>query len=276
MSPTDIPAGSRPAGATALDLSGATALVTGSGRNLGLAIATRLALAGARVVVHERTEEDATSGRRAAAERAPAADIHAVWFDLGSPAAIDAGFDRLRRAGLTPSVLVNNAAHLDVGSGGFLAQSREAFREVLEVNLFAVHHLSRLAAEAMVAAGGGAIVMISSLAGERAIHGRPGYDASKAALDGLTRAMALELAPHGVRVNEIAPGYVLTDRWEELAPDVLRQRRDNTPGGAPTAGTEIAELVALLASERVPSMIGSRLVIDGGLAAQQVPRSAAV
>lgn len=256
-----------------IDLSDETALVTGAGRNLGLAIATRLAAAGARVIVHALTDAEAASATRAIDELVPDADLHAVAFDLAGPDQIEAAYRRLRAEGLTPSILVNNAAHLDAESPGFLAQPREAFREVLEVNLFAAHHLSQLAAAAMVEAGRGAIVMISSLAGERAIHERPAYDASKAALDGLTRAMAIELAPRGVRVNAIAPGYVHSDRWDGLSAEALERRRANVPWGAPTAASEIAEIVALLASDRVPSMIGTRIVIDGGLAAQQLPKA---
>lgn len=259
--------------AGAIDLSSATALVTGSGRNLGLAIATRLAAAGARVVVHARTDAEAQNARREIIDVVPGAELTAVAFDLADPEQIDAAVDQLDAAGWSPSILVNNAALLDVESAGFMVQSREAFREVLDVNLFAVHHLSQRTAVAMVEAGHGAIIMISSLAGERAIHGRPAYDVSKSALDGLTRAMALELAPHGVRVNAIAPGYIHSDRWQHLTDEVVERRRANVPWGSPTAAREIAELVALLASDRVPSMVGSRIIIDGGLAAQQVPKS---
>ncbi|UYN84472.1 MAG: SDR family oxidoreductase [Microcella sp.] len=257
----------------AIDLSSATALVTGSSRNLGLAIATRLAAAAARVVVHARTDAEAQNARREIIELVPEAELTTAVFDLADADQIDAAVDELAAAGWSPSILVNNAALLDVESAGFMAQPREAFREVLEVNLFGVHHLSKRAAAAMIDEGRGAIIMISSLAGERAIHGRPAYDVSKSALDGLTRAMAIELAPHGVRVNAIAPGYIHSDRWQHLTDEALERRRANVPWGLPTEAAEIAELVALLASDLVPSMIGSRIIIDGGLAAQQVPRS---
>lgn len=273
MSSTDHGASSLTVNAGAIDLSAATALVTGAGRNLGLAIATRLAAAGSRVIVHALTDAEAQNAMHVIDELVPDAELVAVACDLSDPEQIDAAVDRLSAEGCAPSILVNNAALLDVQSAGFIAQPREEFRDVLEVNLFGVHHLSQRVAETMIDAGGGAIIMISSLAGERVIHGRPAYNVSKAALDGLTRAMALELAPHGVRVNEIAPGYIHSDRWQHLTPEVIERRRANVPWGAPTAASEIAELVALLASDRVPSMIGSRIIIDGGLAAQQLPKS---
>jgi 3-oxoacyl-[acyl-carrier protein] reductase len=177
---------------------------------------------------------------------------------------------------LEPDILVNNAAHLGLGRAGFLEQDRAFFREVLEVNIFGAFHCSQLAARAMKHRGAGSIVNISSLAGERAIRGRSAYNASKAALDGLSRAMALELAPCGIRVNTIAAGYIWTPRWEKLTPEDSQRRRLNIPSGGPTAPEEIAQAVMFLCSDAAPTLAGARLVIDGGLGVQQVPPDASV
>lgn len=110
-------------------------------------------------------------------------------------------------------------------------------------------------------------------AGEGPIWGRSAYSASKAALEGLTRAMSLELAQHDILVNCISAGYVWTPRWNDLSPENEARRRANTPGSEPTQQDEIARLTLFLASRQAPTLIGSRIVINGGLNAHQVPGS---
>lgn len=247
------------------------ALVTGSSHNLGLAIARHLADQVATVVVHGIDDAVATAAAARIAAETPGADLQAIGFDLSEPAAIEAGFAALAGRGLAPDVLVNNAAHLGLGPDGVLDGKPGFLREVFEVNVFAVHLCSVLAARHMAQAGRGAIVNISSLAGERAILGRTAYNASKAAVDGLTRSMAIELAPLGIRVNAIAPGYIWSERWTRISDDEAAARRARIPAGEPTAQEEIAALVAFLASDRAGTLTGERIVVDGGLNAQQNP-----
>lgn len=255
---------------------GKTVLVTGSTQNLGNSIAMLFAQAGARVVIHGSTPLKTEAARVMMASALPDAEIHATAFDLGKQEQIDAAFADLDARGLTPDILVNNAAHLGLGVSGFLEQSPEFFREVLEVNLFGAFRCSQLAALRMRERGGGAIVHISSLAGERVIWDRGGYNASKAALDGLARSMATELAPLGIRVNSISLGYVWTPRWDQLGLEKAARRRANIPCGQPTQQDEVARLALFLASDAAPSLIGSRILMDGGLSLQQVPRDVSV
>ena len=258
------------------DFRGRTVLVTGSTQNLGLSIAEAFAGAGARVVIHGPSLSEAQSAADALRATKEGMAVEAIAFDLGSQAEITAAFADLDQRGLMPDVLVNNAAHLGMGSSGFLEQSPDFFRSVMEVNLFGSFLCSQLAAKVMQARGGGAIIFISSLAGERAIWGRSAYNTSKAAIDGLMRSMALELAPSLIRVNAITPGYVWTPRWESIAKDTESRRLANIPAGAPTQQEEIARMTLFLASDAAPSLLGSRIVLDGGLDAQQVPRDIAV
>lgn len=260
------------------DFTGHTVLVTGSTQNLGHTIALLFARAGARTILHGRALADAQAACDRIHAESPAADVHAVHFSLGDAGEVDAAFADLRQRGLVPDILVNNAAHLGLGADTtFLGQTPEFFSEVIDANLIGTFRCSQLAALEMRARGkGGVIVNITSLAGERPIWGRSAYCTSKAALEGLTRAMSLELAQHDIRVNCISAGYIWTPRWNDLTPEHTERRRKNTPGRAPTQQEEIARLTLFLASRQAPTLIGSRIVIDGGLNAQQVPSDATV
>ncbi|TMR12784.1 SDR family oxidoreductase [Nonomuraea turkmeniaca] len=247
------------------------ALVTGASHNLGLAIARQLACDGAAVVVHGIDEAVAAAAAARIGAEVPDTEIHSIGFDLSDPQAIEAGFAVLAERGLAPGILINNAAHLGVSDDDVLEEDPRFFRQVFEVNVFAMHLCSVLAARHMARAGRGVIVNISSLAGERAIHRRAAYNASKAAVDGLTRSMAIDLAPLGIRVNAIAPGYVWSSRWNLLSDEETANRRARIPAGEPTAQEEIAKLVGFLATDHAPTLTGARIVIDGGIDAQQTP-----
>ncbi|MDF3056367.1 MAG: 3-oxoacyl-ACP reductase [Rariglobus sp.] len=260
------------------DFTGHTVLVTGSTQNLGHTIAMFFARAGARTILHGRALADAQGACDRIRAESPAADVHAVHFSLGDAGEVDAAFADLGQRGLMPDILINNAAHLGLGADTtFLGQTPEFFNEVIDANLVGTFRCSQLAALEMRTCGkGGSIINITSLAGERPIWGRSAYCASKAALEGLTRSMSLELAQHDIQVNCISAGYIWTPRWNNLAPEHVERRRKNTPGHEPTQQEEIARLTLFLASRQAPTLIGSRIVIDGGLNAQQVPSDATV
>ena len=260
------------------DFTGQTVLVTGSTQNLGHTIALLFARANARTILHGRALADAEEACCRVRKDAPSADVHALNFSLGDMASIEAAFASLKSRGLMPDILVNNAAHLGLGDDtSFLGQTPEFFGEVISANLIGTMRCSQLAAAHLRDENhGGSIINITSLAGERPIWGRSAYSTSKAALEGLTRAMSLELAQHDIQVNCISAGYVWTPRWNDLPPEHEARRRANTPGREPTQQDEIARLTLFLASRQAPTLIGSRIVIDGGLNAQQVARDAAV
>lgn len=259
------------------DFSGHTVLVTGSTQNLGHTIAQLFAQAGARTVLHGRNRTDAEAACQRIRAKFPDANLEATSFSLEDQEQIETSFGDLARRDLMPDILVNNAAHLGLGESRFLEQTPAFFNQVINANLIGTFRCSQLAAAHMRERGnGGAIVNITSLAGERAIWGRSAYCVSKAALESLTRAMSLELAQHNIHVNAISAGYIWTPRWNDLAPEYEKRRIQNTPGRAPTQQDEIARLVLFLASGQAPTLIGSRIVIDGGLNAQQVPSDVAV
>lgn len=258
-----------------LSFAGKTVLVTGSSRNLGLTIAAAFIEAGARVVIHGSAANLETAHAQLQADY-PDAAIFPISFDLGEQSAIEAGFEELEAKGWMPEVLINNAAHLGLGESGFLEQSPDFFREVIEVNLFGAFRCAQLTAQHLKAKGGGAIVNISSLASQQGIYGRSAYNVSKAALDGMTRAMAQELSGDGVRVNSLVLGYVWTERWNHLSEGVEARRRKNVPSAAPSAQEEIARTTLFLASESALTLVGAQVVLDGGMGIQQLPQDVGV
>jgi NAD(P)-dependent dehydrogenase (short-subunit alcohol dehydrogenase family) len=118
----------------------------------------------------------------------------------------------------------------------------------------------------------GVIVNIGSNTSQRPVRERTAYCASKGAIEAMTKAIALDLAPHGIRVNEVAPGYIWTSRWEQIAEATAARRRANVPLGEPASAEDVAAAVLYLASGEAGNITGARLVVDGGVTAQLVPR----
>jgi gluconate 5-dehydrogenase len=239
------------------DLSGRSALVTGSTRGLGLAFARALAEAGARVAVN---------GRSAAAAEEVAASIDgavAAPFDVTDEAAVAAGV-----AALGPvDVLVNNAG---IGQRKpLLDVSLEEWRSVLETNLTAAFLVARAVAPGMIERGSGKIVNVCSMTSELARETIAPYVASKGGLKMLTRAMCSEWARHGIQVNAIAPGYIETDLTEALRADAefdawLRRR---VPAGRWGVPDDLAGTIVFFASSASDFVNGQILFVDGGLTA---------
>jgi NAD(P)-dependent dehydrogenase (short-subunit alcohol dehydrogenase family) len=242
-------------------LDGRTAIVTGAGRGIGAAIASKLDADGARVALVARTE---------AQLRAVADTLHndplVIVADLSThdgPAAavaeaIGAFGDRL-------DILVNNAAA--VLRKPSIELTAGEIDELLHANVRSALLATVAALPTMVAAGAGSIVSISSVSGRRGTPSRVAYAASKAALDGMTRALAMEYGPAGIRANAVAPGIVATAMWrDQLAtPGVTEQVLEVIPTRRLTEPQEIADVVAFLASDASRSITGETLSADGGM-----------
>lgn len=241
------------------------ALVTGATRHTGYDIAAELRLQGAIVYVNGRDEAAVSAvvkrlgpgTRPALADLADEAQVrHMMKALLSEAGRID--------------LLVNNACHLGIGPD-FIDTPLALLDDVLAVNLRAVFLLSQLAAIDMSTRGEGCIVNIGSNTAERPIRRRSAYIASKGALDALTRAMAVELAPRGIRVNAIAAGYIHTTRWDALDDATRVRRRANVPLGREATGADIGRAVVFLASDMSGSIVGARLAVDGGTSTQLYP-----
>jgi NAD(P)-dependent dehydrogenase (short-subunit alcohol dehydrogenase family) len=248
---------------------GKRVLVTGASRNTGFGIARRFAEEGA-VVIMNGTSVEGVAQSAAAVREATGARIIEAAANIADRTQVETMFGLIERECGGLDVLVNNAAHLGIGPN-FLEVKPEFFAEVIGVNLLGVFHCSQLAARMMVKQGKGAIVHVGSNTSERPILDRTAYVAAKGGVDSLTRAMAIELGPLGVRVNMVAAGYINTERWETLAPGVAERRRKNVPLGREASAEEIAAAIMFFASEESSRVTGARLTVDGGVTTQMVP-----
>jgi 3alpha(or 20beta)-hydroxysteroid dehydrogenase len=231
---------------------GKVALISGGARNIGGASARMLVAEGARVVIGDLLDEE---GAALAQELGDAARyVHLdVTRDEDWRAAVEfsvAEFGKL-------DVLFNNAG---IFNGGPLQRYKtDQWQQMLDVNLTGAFLGMRAAADAIIAAGGGSIINTSSIEGLRGTPWAHGYVASKWGLTGLTKSAAMELAPHGVRVNSIHPGRISTPATDQMPEDLIP-----IPLGRPGLPEEVAAFVVFLASDESSFATGSEFVVDGG------------
>jgi 3-oxoacyl-[acyl-carrier protein] reductase len=238
---------------------GLVAFVSGGSSGLGLALVAHFAQHG-RVITCSRAMSDDLH----ALQEQWGAD-HILWssVDLTDTAATTRFVRRMARETGRIDVLVNNAGRV---TEGMLTLSRpEALDATVALNLTANLHLTRAVAKVMLSQRSGSIVNVSSIHAVRGHEGVAAYSATKAALEGLTRALARELGPAGVRVNAIAPGFFESRMTEGLDADRKRRIARRTPLRRLAAVDEIVDGVSFLAGPRAGFITGQVLVVDGGL-----------
>ncbi len=241
-------------------LAGRTAIVTGAARGIGRGIAQALAAEGASVVVADRDEDGA--GRVAAELSVGGASALAIRVDVG----IEEEAQRLAGESLAAfgriDVLVNNAG---IASAAPLVDTALAeWNRVLGVDLTGVFLCSRAVVPAMIAQRSGTIVNVGSQLGIRGAPNLAAYCAAKAGVHGLTKALARELAPHGIRVNAVAPGPVDTDILADVDEATMDGILAEIPLGRVARVDEIAPIVVLLASDEGAYFTGSVVNVSGG------------
>jgi 3-oxoacyl-[acyl-carrier protein] reductase len=240
---------------------GQSVLVTGASRGLGRALAEAFAREGAFVTVHYQARA-AEAEKTLALVRAAGGDGVALGIDLRHPEAIAEGLHRLVEERGAPDVLVNNAALLQEGSTATMPVAE--LSEVVQINLIGLFACCQALARPMIARRRGTIVNIASISALRALPGQVAYAASKAGLLALTRSMALELAPRGVRVNAVVPGLFDAGMGARLDPRSAAALKERIPAGRFGAPSELAGAALFLASEESSYVIGHALVVDGG------------
>jgi NAD(P)-dependent dehydrogenase (short-subunit alcohol dehydrogenase family) len=243
-------------------LTGKVAVVTGGNRGLGRAFAHALGEAGASVAILAR---DVDKNAEVVAELV-AKGITAAAFvgDVSSHADVERAAEEITSAYGRVDVLINNAGTCIHRPA--LEVTQEEWKHVIDVNLTGVWNGCQVFGGRMIDAGGGAIVNVGSMSAQivNRPQWQPAYNASKAGVHHLTKSLAAEWAPLGVRVNAVAPGYVRTEMTPIDRPEFKRHWIDDTPQKRAATPEEIAPAVVFLASPAASYMTGSILVIDGG------------
>ncbi len=236
------------------------ALVTGAAQGIGYACAEAIAESGARVVLADINADGVKD-----AANSLGGDAVGIACDMGDPAQINALFDRTETDLGPISILVNNAGI--ARPGDFLETSLEQFQSVIAVNLTGTFLAIQRAAKAMIANGiEGSIVNMSSVNAQVAISSIPAYCASKGGVMQLTKAAALALAPHNIRVNAVGPGSIDTEMLASVNanPEAMKMVLSRTPLKRIGTPREVGDVVAFLASDKASYITGETIYVDGG------------
>ncbi|HLX04519.1 MAG TPA: glucose 1-dehydrogenase [Candidatus Binatus sp.] len=249
----------------AFDLSGKVAVVTGGNGGIGRGIALGLAEAGASVAILARNE-DRNRDTLAAREKIGAPAM-ALKLDISQRKTLKPALEAVERELGPIDILVNNAGFAILK--GVLDHSEDDWDSVIETNLTSCFLLSKYAVQSMIARKAGKIINVASVGGYKGTPIYPSYGVSKGGLLQLTRCLAIELAPHNIQVNSIAPGWTTTDMTDWIRNDpkyavVKDEMITRTPAGRFAEPSEMAGAAVFLASHASDFVTGTDIIVDGG------------
>ncbi len=237
-------------------------LVTGASRGIGLATSFTFAQHGATVLMLGRDEETLEQARQLV-DAATDSDVFKIVADVADPASVASAFQTIFKQHKRLDAMVANAGVLESALIGMVTEPQ--IERVFSVNTYGVLYCSQYAARLMVKSGGGSIVTVSSIIGT---HGTPGlavYGGSKAAVIGITKSLAKELAPQQVRVNTIAPGFIDTDMARSLTAEKFAERAASIGMGRVGSASEVADVALFLVSDLSRYVTGQIIGVDGGM-----------
>ena len=248
------------------DLTGTTALVTGSSRGIGLALAKGLLQAGSRVTIHARNHDQATATARSLAEET-GGETRVSTFDVTDHDAVDRGVAELEQEWGTPDILVNNAGIQR--RAPFTEFALQDWNDLVATNLTSAFLVSQRVARGMVERGSGKIINIGSVQSQLARPGIAPYSATKGGIVMLTKGLCADLGPKGIQTNALAPGYFSTELTQALVADeeFTQWVTTRTPAGRWGEVEDLVGGLVFLASSASDFVNGQVLYVDGGMTA---------
>lgn len=234
------------------------ALVTGASRGIGAEIAKRLIEADTYVIGTSTSLEGAAKINDTLAEYG-----QGVVLDLGDTTSIESALEAIRALDHDISIVVNNAGAPQ--DNLFLRMSEEQWTQVIDINLSSIYRISKPFVRGMMRARWGRIINVSSVVARMGNPGQANYAAAKAGMEGFTRALALELGSRNITVNCVAPGYIQTDMTADLNESVVQTMLAQIPLGRQGTTTEVASVVAFLASDAASYITGQTIHVNGGM-----------
>jgi 3-oxoacyl-[acyl-carrier protein] reductase len=244
-------------------LDGKVAFITGSTRGIGWATAKRFADEGASVIVNGHSDQRLLDQRVEELRATCQAEAWGVLCDVGNPAQIRDAYQQIFQQHKRLDVLVNNAGVLQDALLGMIAE--EVVQQTFAVNALGAIYSLQAAARLMSRAASGSIVNVTSIIGVTGNEGQAVYGASKAAIIGLTRSAAKELAPKNIRVNAVAPGFIETDMTAQLPQQKFAERTASIRMGRIGKPDDVADVILFLASDLSRYVTGQVIGVDGGM-----------
>lgn len=247
-----------------ISLQGKVALVTGSSRGIGHAIAESFAKAGAKVMISSRSAEDCE--KVVEAFRAQGYEVAGFAADVADVVVAQKLVQYTLDTWGELNIVVNNAG---IARDNLIMRMKEAdWDSVMAVNLKSIFNVSQAVIRPMLKARGGRIINITSVVGQMGNPGQTNYAASKAGIIGFTKSLAREIASRNITVNAVAPGYITTEMTADLNEDAKKRLMDQIPLGRIGETTDVANLVLFLASDLAGYITGQVYNVDGGLVMQ--------